>query len=131
MKVEVTRGVLETLRAETSAAHPRECCGLLLGVGETIAIAVPCANVAADPLCHFEIDPAALIAAHRTEREGGALVVGYYHSHPDGRAVPSATDRASAARDGRVWAIIAGTDIALWRDGANGFEALSYTAIDG
>ena len=131
MKVEVTRGVLETLRAKASAAHPRECCGLLLGYGGRIAIAVPCANVAGDPLRHFEIDPAALIAAHRTEREGGAQVVGYYHSHPNGRTVPSATDRASAARDGQLWAIVAGKEIALWRDGADRFEALSYTVIDG
>ncbi len=127
----VTRGVLETMRAEARAAHPRECCGVLLGEGARIARAVACTNVAADPLRRFEIDPAALIAAHRAARGGGEQVLGYYHSHPHGAAEPSATDRAGAARDGRVWAIVAGEAVALWLDGPGGFEALSYTAIDG
>lgn len=131
MRVEVTRAVLAALRAEARAAHPFECCGLLMGEGETVTRAVPCANVAADPVRHFEIDPATLIAAHRAERGGGARVVGYYHSHPSGPAEPSATDRASAAYDGRVWAIVAGETVALWRDAAAGFEPLSCTAIDG
>jgi hypothetical protein len=44
-----------------------------------------------------------------------------------GKPVPSATDRASASGDGRVWAILAGEDVRFWKDGAEGFAALSYT----
>ena len=116
---------MATLLAEAARAHPRECCGLLLGQGGRIERAQPAANVHPDPQRHFEIDPAALIAAHRAARAGGAEVLGYYHSHPTGDPAPSATDRASAARDGRVWAICASGAVRWWRDGANGFEALS------
>ena len=34
MVIEVTSGVLATLRAEAERAAPEECCGLLLGCGE-------------------------------------------------------------------------------------------------
>lgn len=116
--------------AESASAAPAECCGLLLG-GETIERAVPAANVAADPLRHFEIDPQALISAHRAARGGGPRVLGYYHSHPSGHPVPSATDCAHAGGDGRVWAIVAAGEVALWKDTPTGFAALSYAVVDG
>lgn len=105
---------------------------MLLGSDSTIDLAMPTANVAPDPTRHFEIDPAALIAAHRAARNGsGPQVVGYFHSHPNGLARPSATDEANAARDGRIWVIVAGDAITCWRDGANGFEPLSYCVDQG
>ena len=118
------------LQAAADAA-PQEACGLLLGTENQILAAVPTANVAADPACHFEIDPAALIAAHRAARGGGPQLIGWFHSHPNGLARPSATDAASAAHDGRVWAIVANGDITFWRDAPSGFEALSYAALHG
>lgn len=122
-----------TLITETArAAAPNEACGLLLGANQHITSAVPTANVAADPAMHFEIDPAALIAAHRAAREGlGLSVIGYFHSHPNGLARPSATDAQSAARDGRVWVIVAKDAITCWTDGPNGFEPLSYAVTQG
>ena len=70
--------------------------------------------------------PQALIDAHRAARDGDLQVLGYYHSHPNGLAEPSATDRAIAAPDGSVWAIIAAERISFWRSGDAGFEALPY-----
>jgi proteasome lid subunit RPN8/RPN11 len=118
------------LKAATHAA-PNEACGLLLGQGAHIHTALSAANVHPDPARHFEIDPAALIAVHRAARAGGPQVLGYFHSHPNGLARPSATDSASASGDGRVWAIVAGGQISLWRDGPSGFEPLSYALDDG
>lgn len=121
--------ILAQLIAHAAAAHPLECCGLLLGTSETITAARAAANIHPAPQTHFEIDPAALIAAHRAAREGGAQVAGYYHSHPHGPAAPSATDRAMAAGDGRIWAIIAAGEVRLWRDCASGFTELSHRVI--
>lgn len=117
------------LIAEARAAHPHECCGLLLGEGGRITHAQPTANLHRDPASHFEIDPRALIDALKAERAGGAQVIGYYHSHPTGDPVPSATDRAQAAHDGKVWAIVAGGEMRLFRDGEEGFAALSYEVV--
>ena len=132
MAITVTSGVLATLLEEATRAHPLECCGLLLGLddGEILA-AVPTANVHPQPQRHFEIDPAALISAHRAARDGGPAVLGYYHSHPSGRTEPSATDRASASGDGRIWAIIANLEVALWRDEPGGFEPLPLRVAAG
>lgn len=128
----ISQHAFEAMLAAARAAAPHEACGLLLGTAAHIQTAAPTANVAPDPTRHFEIDPAALIAAHRAARDGsGAQVVGYFHSHPNGLARPSATDQTSAARDGRVWAIVANNAITCWRDGADGFEPLSYRVVEG
>lgn len=131
METAVTSGVKATLLAEAAAAHPLEACGLLLGADGAITAAVPVRNVHPDPAKHFELDPAALIAAHRAERAGGPQVLGYYHSHPTGLAEPSSTDRACASGDGRIWAIVAGGAIGWWRDAPGGFEALPLRVVAG
>lgn len=131
MDVEVSKQALAAMRAHAEGAHPCEACGILLGEGARITAALAVANVHPHPETHFEIDPQALIDAHRAARGGGAQVLGYYHSHPSGPAAPSATDRASAARDGRIWAIIAGADVMFWQDGKEGFTALSFARFDG
>lgn len=127
----LTSGILATLLEEAAKAHPLECCGLLLGQGDRVDEARPTANVHPDPARHFEIDPAALIAAHRAARGGGAQVLGYYHSHPTGRAEPSATDRAMASGDGRIWAIVADQTVRLWRDDPTGFQPLPLRVAAG
>lgn len=127
----MTREIVATLWQESLRALPHEACGLLLGRGDCIAQARPCANVAADRARHFEIDPTALIAALREERAGGLQVLGYYHSHPTGESIASATDRAMAAHDGRIWAIVGAKTIGWWRDLPQGFEALSTRLVDG
>lgn len=112
-------------------AHPRECCGILLGAGDRIEVIRPAANVHPHPARHFEIDPQALVDAHRAARQGGPQVLGYYHSHPNGLAEPSATDRAMAHRAGEIWAIVADGAVSLWRDGDDGFGALPYRIVGG
>lgn len=131
MAVLVTSDVIATLIAEASRAAPAECCGLLLGRNGRIVEARAAANVAADPLRRFEIDPAALFAAHRAARAGGPELIGYYHSHPAGHPRPSATDCEHASGDGRAWAIVASGAVTFWRDGEAGFEPLSYAVING
>lgn len=131
MTLEVSSEVMEVLLRQAGAAHPRECCGILLGEGNRIATAIPAANVHPTPESHFEVDPQALVDAHRHARSGGPQVVGYYHSHPDGRAEPSATDRVMAANDGSVWAIVGGAEVGFWRLGEDGFVPLPYRLLGG
>lgn len=121
--------------AAAAQAAPQEACGLLFGTvrgtGIHIEAARPTANVHPQPLHHFEIDPAALIAAHKAARAGGPGLIGYFHSHPNGLARPSATDAASASGDGRIWAIAAAGAVTLWCDRPSGFELLSYRVKEG
>ena len=130
MEIEVTREVLEGLREAARVAHPREACGILTGEGARITGLLLAENIHPDPETRFEIDPQTLIDAHRAERSGSPRVVGYFHSHPTTAARPSATDRAQAAHDGKVWAIHGTDGIAFWRDDKAGFAPLSYCEAD-
>ena len=94
-------GDLEKVDREALAAFPSECCGLLLGRvedEETVRIGwvEPCVNQAPDQGCRFTISPDALASAYRWARDRGEKVLGTYHSHPRGAAVPSELDRESA-----------------------------------
>lgn len=113
-----------------AAAHPHECCGLVLDCADGLELRLS-ANVAADPGQHFEIDPAMLIAAEKAQRDGAHKIIGYFHSHPNGFARPSATDADMAMEDGRIWLIIAGEAITAWRKQAgDGFVTVELV-IDG
>jgi proteasome lid subunit RPN8/RPN11 len=115
MKTGISSAALQQIRARAAESPEREICGLLFGPPGRIEEARACANVAADPTARFEIDPAALLAAHRAMREGGARLAGCYHSHPGGRAEPSPRDAEAAAPDGMVWLIAAGDTVTAWR----------------
>ena len=128
--MEVSRELLAKLLDEAKGTHPRECCGILLGEGTRITAIQPAQNLHPEPTRHFEIDPQALIDAHRAARKGGAQVLGYYHSHPISAPQPSATDQAMAARDGSIWAIVGRGEVTFWRDEATGFVPLSYSPTE-
>ena len=130
MEIGLTSDLMEQIRAEAMAAHPAECCGLLLGELGRILSAQPARNVHPTPESHFEIDPQALVDAYRAARGGGPQVLGYYHSHPIGDPEPSKTDRSMAAGDGRIWAIVAGSSMKFWRDNPDGFVPLSVEIIE-
>lgn len=130
MSVRISRALLDDLLARAAASPDREICGLLLGDNAHIAAIVPAANVAARPEIGFEIDPQALFDQVRAERAGGPAMIGWYHSHPNGRAEPSAIDaEAAAGMPAKLWMILAGESATLWRSGANpGFERVDLVA---
>ena len=96
--------IYELVRREAEAAYPAECCGILLGaldgavdgVARRVTQAVPAANASRTPRNHYEIAPLDLIRAERAARQSGVEILGFYHSHPDHPAQPSATDLAEA-----------------------------------
>ena len=133
MGYKISSTLLGGLLADAKNAPDREVCGLLFGTQGRIAEAEATANVAADPARAFEIDPAALFAAHRRARDGGAqmAVIGHYHSHPSGAAVPSARDAAQAMGDGALWLILTAREGRLWRsDRLGAFDEVALV-VDG
>lgn len=130
MQIKVTSSVLQAMQNAAQSAYPNEACGILLGEGQCITAFQSTQNVHPTPQSHFEIDPQALIDAHRQVRDGGLQVIGYFHSHPNGDAVPSVTDRALSAGDGAIWAIVAGKQVRFWRDSTDGFTTLSYAPFE-
>ncbi|MDB5678036.1 M67 family metallopeptidase [Sphingomonas bacterium] len=123
MRLEISREALAGIRAEAAASPDVEVCGLLLGEELRVERVVPCRNVADEPAIGFEIGPQALIAAHKAARAGGPAVIGHYHSHPTGRAEPSARD-AAAASGGEVWVIVTSKELRAWLAIDEGFAHL-------
>jgi proteasome lid subunit RPN8/RPN11 len=120
MAVAITSDLVGQILRDAAASPHAEICGLLLGTATAITAIRPCRNVAADPARRFEIDPAALIAAHRAARSDGPAVIGHYHSHPNGDPRPSPRDAESALPDGTLWLIAGGGVLRGWRAGAAG-----------
>ena len=115
MIVAISRTVERQIFAHCAESSEIEACGLLFGDESCISRAIETRNVSATPRDSFEIDPAALFAAIRAERDGGERLIGHYHSHPTGAAEPSARDAAQALDVGKLWLIVAGQEMQLWR----------------
>ncbi|MGI4732130.1 MAG: Mov34/MPN/PAD-1 family protein [Janthinobacterium lividum] len=135
MGIEISSTLLARIMASAGVAPadggaPHEKCGLLLGHGDVVVRAEPAANVSPTPRTTFEIDPAALLAAYRGQRQpGGAEVLGFFHTHPSGDDAPSVTDAACAAPDGRLWLIATDRHARLWRAVAHGSEHGRFVAV--
>ena len=87
------------IREHGERDYPFECCGLMLGrfegagrkvVTETYQISN--AREEEAKRNRFLIRPEELMRGEKYAREKGLEVVGFYHSHPDDRAVPSQYD---------------------------------------
>ena len=89
---------MREIRAHGERDYPFECCGLLIGrfengrkvVSETYAISN--AREEEAKRNRFLIRPEELMRGEKYAREKGSDVAGFYHSHPDERAVPSKYD---------------------------------------
>lgn len=82
---------------------PQECVGVLggwpVGAGWQARALYPLTNVAAVPEREYLADPLELLRALKVMRAEALELVAIYHSHPDGPAQFSRTDRARAAYD--------------------------------
>jgi len=87
--------VLTDIVAHAREAAPAECCGLLVGAGNTILTAPRARNLSDNPN-RFLLDPHDHVRALRGARSQGLDVIGFYHSHPHSAPEPSPTDIAEA-----------------------------------
>ena len=90
---------LTNMRQHGERDYPFECCGLMLGrferSGHKIMIETyPISNAREEEAKRnrFLIRPDELMRGEKYAREKGLDVIGFYHSHPDDRAVPSKYD---------------------------------------
>lgn len=97
--IELTEQHGSEIRSHGERDYPFECCGLMLGrfesdgrkvVAETYAISN--AREEEAKRNRFLIRPEELLRGEKYAREKELDVVGFYHSHPDDRAVPSQYD---------------------------------------
>jgi desampylase len=130
MYAHISAHLLHDLLASTRQHTDIECCGLLLGQGDHIEHFIATRNVSIHPQSMFEIDPAALIAAHRSARMPGNLqILGHYHSHPNGICLPSQRDADASAGDDQFWMVITQSDYGLWITRQEGSYLKSFDPV--
>jgi proteasome lid subunit RPN8/RPN11 len=87
----ISKALVDEMVAHAREDLPNECCGMIAGVdGEATGI-IRVANSAASPL-RYEMDPQGQYNALKTIEDGGAQLLGIYHSHTKSAAYPSQTD---------------------------------------
>ena len=122
--IEVNQNIIDAITAHAEKDYPHECGGILIGKftegKKTVVETFPLENAREEEHRHNRvlILPKDVLRAERYARERKLDVVGYYHSHPDDRAVPSQYDLDHALP---VWSyiiasVLEGTvdDIASW-----------------
>jgi proteasome lid subunit RPN8/RPN11 len=108
--IALTAAQLAFLADAAEEAFPAECCGLLVGTGRrniTVTRLIPAPNLlAAETTDRFELDPRIRFEAERALRGSPERVIGHWHSHPNGSAIPSPTDLDQAWEPELIWLIL-------------------------
>jgi len=140
-KVILKRADLDALKAHSRSAYPNEACGLLYGYHGPNAIFVhrmqAMENAAqASAQTRFFIAAEDLLKAHKIARAAGEIIIGHYHSHPNGAAQPSAADVDAIADINALWLICAAAPHSPVQVNAfipnsigTGFKALDVEAV--
>lgn len=99
---------VDVLKREAIYAYPRECCGLLIGYGDTsvVVTGIIKSENRAVSRDRFVIDTQLQFDLVRKLRGTDRRVLGPYHSHPNGRAEPSKHDEEMAIETGQIWLIV-------------------------
>ncbi len=99
----ILRQVLKSVVEHSQESFPRECCGILLAKDENtpmVDMALPAENTEKEfPEQRYSLDYKTHLEAVEMEATGEAHIVGYYHSHPHGTALPSQRDLKQAVTD--------------------------------
>lgn len=109
--MQTTPDILDAVREHGRDTYPEECCGFLLGritaEGNHVLAAWRVENRQAENReKRYVITPEDYHAADRAARRQDLDIVGFYHSHPDHPAIPSATDLAEATFPGYTYVIV-------------------------
>jgi len=125
MTLAVGPDALDQIRRHGESDYPHECCGLLIGSfaadgGKVAQEIFPISNAREEAAKRnrFLIAPADLMRGEKHARQRLLDVVGFYHSHPDHPAVPSAFDLEHA------WPVYSYVIVSV-RDGV-AFDLFSY-----
>lgn len=108
----IPASVWEVIFAHAEESFPAECCGMVLGAGNSVTRARRCTNAQnkyhqLDPVNFprderkaYFIEPTELLAMEKEMRANGERIVAIYHSHPDAEAYFSREDQAQAIANG-------------------------------
>jgi proteasome lid subunit RPN8/RPN11 len=104
IKLTISGELAEKIRKHAAETYPHECCGALLGrdvisnenhpASREVLDCLPLTNRRDDsPRNRYSVAPVDVVDADRVSQARGMNLIGWYHSHPDHPARPSAYDR--------------------------------------
>ena len=99
MTLRLSEAALQEIRRQGELAYPGECCGVMAGrTGKIKEVQhlIPMPNRRTDDPHRYLIAPEDLRRVTLELQRAGLEILGYYHSHPDHPAAPSAFDREHA-----------------------------------
>jgi len=127
--------VVRTIEQFAATAYPKECCGAVIGVNDLATTVLPLPNDAREPRQRFSILPEDYRYAEAAAEAAGGALLGFYHSHPDAPATPSAADLVGAWPN-LVYLIVAAAaegagELAAWRlaENRSRFEKETLTTM--
>jgi desampylase len=127
----MTTTIIERIRAEASNANT-EICGALIGDGTAVIRTLALVNHSAHTQDSFYIPATEVMRIERAADLEGHMVMGFYHSHPNGDAVPSTTDVHEAVPGYVYWIVSRSGDVRAWRLRADrtGFDEVDVVTRD-
>lgn len=100
--IHISNELISEIKTEAEKPYPNECCGFIFGnmsAEEKTAVQIIASEnttISGEQYHRFVISPVAMLKAERYARQNGLDIVGFYHSHPDCKAVPSEFDTLNA-----------------------------------
>lgn len=98
MALKIDKSHLELIKAYGVESYPNECCGFLLGRqvdgDKEVLLTLPAANTReeSEKYHRFLITPEQFLQGEKFAKERRLDIIGFYHSHPNAEAKPSAYD---------------------------------------
>lgn len=121
MMLWLNEALAQTIVLEAVKSAPGEACGVIGGVGSQAIKIIPAANTAQEPRYQYRIDDKVLVESAFALAREGLEIVAFYHSHPNGDALPSPSDVAQAYYPEVPYLIVglgmAQTQMAAWQIG--------------
>ncbi len=94
--VTLSEAASEAIRLHAQQCYPEECCGALFGSENRIESAMALGNAAKNRTRAFAVTAGDYLKSARMADRQGCELLGFYHSHVDAPAIPSALDLGSS-----------------------------------
>lgn len=98
--IRIGADLMDAIREHGREAYPEECCGALLGARGQPAQVSRIERIEnsreSNRVRRYEVSPQDYLRLEKLARDAGVDLLGFYHSHPDHPAAPSAYDREHA-----------------------------------
>jgi proteasome lid subunit RPN8/RPN11 len=104
--IQIHSNVLREMIDHARRDPRQECCGLLAGREAQITHAYPAENISTNPATSYEVSTKEIVNLTRKIRENGLDLLGIYHSHPNAKEEPSATDIATVGYPDMAYFIV-------------------------